>query len=111
MLRQRVSVDDVIRSRLALECGSGRPGRVVDMDEAVNALTLTNDWNLTLADLCTHVAVMRVPGARPVEKTVAQRDELDSSCRRCARFQFHIDAGARRDSRWRARDERDGLVG
>src|SRR4051812_38874480 len=35
MLRQRVSVDNVVRSRWALQRGGGRYGCIVDMHEAV----------------------------------------------------------------------------
>jgi hypothetical protein len=38
VLRQRVSVDDVVRSRWALQRSNGRSGRIVDIHEAVDAL-------------------------------------------------------------------------
>jgi hypothetical protein len=48
------------------------------MHEAVDALALTNDRNLLLPYLITHIALARVPGAEAVEESVPQRDELDS---------------------------------
>src|SRR5262249_12333863 len=85
VLRRRVSVDDVVRSRRALQRGSGRPSRIVDMHEAVHALALTNNRNLLLPYLITDIALARVPGAGAVEESVPQRDELDSRRRRSAR--------------------------
>ena len=70
MLRRRVSVDDVVRSRRALQRGSGRPGRIVDMHEAVHALALTDNPNLLLPHLITNIALARVPGAGAVEESV-----------------------------------------
>src|SRR5215472_3565675 len=48
VLRRRVSIDDVVRSRWALQRGSGRPSRIVNMHEAVDALALTDDRKLLL---------------------------------------------------------------
>src|SRR5262249_49139718 len=95
MLRRRVSVDDVVRSRRALQRGRGRPGRIVDMHEAVDALALTNDRNLLLPYLITHIALARVPGAGAVEEPVPQRGELDPQRRRCARFQLPVGCSRR----------------
>src|SRR5215470_6255695 len=110
VLRRRVSVDDVVRSRRALKRGYSRRGGIIDMHEAVYALALTNNRNLLLPYLNTNIALARVPGAGAVEESIPQRDELDSRRRRCARLQFHVGAGAGLDSRGRAGDERDGLV-
>jgi hypothetical protein len=46
VLRRGVSVDDVVGSRRALQRGSGRPSRILDMHEAVDALALTDNRNL-----------------------------------------------------------------
>src|SRR5262249_8554279 len=108
---RRGSVDDVVRSGRALQRGSGRPSRIVDMDEAVDAPALTDDRNLLLPYLVTDITLGRVPGAGPVEESVPQRDELDSGRRRSARFQFHVSASTGLDSWRRAGDERSGLVG
>src|SRR5262249_42182241 len=70
VLRRRVSVDDVVRSRWALQRGRGRPSRIVDVHEAVDALSLTNDRNLLRPYLVTHIALARVPGAGAVEAPV-----------------------------------------
>jgi hypothetical protein len=51
--------------------GSGRPGRIVYVREAVDALTLTDNRNLLLPHLITHVDLARVPGAGAVEEPVA----------------------------------------
>src|SRR5215472_9358246 len=69
-LRRRVSVDDVVRSRLALQRGSRRSRRIVDMYEAVDALALTDNRNLLLPHLITNIALARVPGAGAVEESV-----------------------------------------
>src|SRR5215813_12374226 len=98
VLRRRVSIDDVVRSRRALQRGSGRPGRIVDMHEAVDALALTDNRKLLLPYLITNIALARVPGAGAVEESVTQRHELDSRSRRCARFQFQVAAGSGFDS-------------
>src|SRR5262245_13344274 len=90
--------------------GRGRPSRIVDVHEAVDALPLTNDRNLLLPYLVTHIVLARVPGAGAVEEPVPQRDELDPPRRRCARFQLPVGAGAGLDSRGRAGSKRDGLV-
>jgi hypothetical protein len=55
VLRRRVSVDDVVCSQRAFQRGSGRPGRIVYVHEAVDALTLTDNRNLLLPHLITHV--------------------------------------------------------
>jgi hypothetical protein len=73
-------------------------------------LALTNDRNLLLPYLITHIALARVPSAGAVEEPVPQRDELDPRRRRCARFQVPVGAGAGLESRGRAGDERDRLV-
>src|SRR5215831_4854745 len=70
VLRRRVSVDDVVRSRRALQRGSGRPCRIVGMHEAVDALALANNRNLLLPHLITNIALARVPGAGAVEESV-----------------------------------------
>src|SRR5262244_1319328 len=70
VLRRRVSVDDVVRSRWALQRGSGRPSRIVNMHEAVDALALTDNRKLQLPHLITHIALARVPGAGAVEESV-----------------------------------------
>src|SRR5437868_11963981 len=70
VLRRRVSVDDVVGSRRALQRGRGRPGRIVDMHETVYALALTDNRNLLLPHLITHIALARVPGAGAVEESV-----------------------------------------
>jgi hypothetical protein len=64
VLRRRISVDDVVRSRRALQRGSGRASRIVDVHEAVDALALTNDRNLLLPYLLTlsPSRVYQVPG-------------------------------------------------
>ena len=46
VLRRWASVDDIVCSRRALQRGSGRRGRIVDMHEAVDALALTDNRNL-----------------------------------------------------------------
>src|SRR5215510_9872945 len=71
VLRRRVSVDDVVCSRRALQRGSSRPGRIVDMHEAVDAPALTDNRNLLLPHLITNIALARVPGAGAVEESVA----------------------------------------
>src|SRR5262252_4765981 len=70
VLRRRVSVDDVVRSRRTLKRGSGRPSRIVDMDEAIDARAPTDNRNLLLPHLITDIALARVPGAGAVEESV-----------------------------------------
>ena len=65
-----VSVDDVVCSQRAFQRGSGRPGRIVYVHEAVDALTLTDNRNLLLPHLITNIALTRVPGAGAVEESV-----------------------------------------
>ena len=77
------------------------------MHEARDALSLTDDRNLPLPNLITNIAVARVPGARAIEESVTERDELDSRRRRRVRFQFQIDASVGLDSRRRAGDQRN----
>jgi hypothetical protein len=60
VLRRRVAVDDVVRSRRALQRGRGRPSRIVDVHEAVDALALTNDRNLLLPYLNVPRSIARV---------------------------------------------------
>src|SRR5262249_58197805 len=84
----------VVRSRWAHQRGRGRPSRIIDVHEAVDALPLTNDRNLLLPYLVSHIALARVPGAGAVEEPVPQRDELDPRRRRCARFKLRVGASA-----------------
>src|SRR5262249_16707219 len=70
VLRRRVSVDDVVCPRRALQRGSGRPSRIVDMPEAVDALLFGRDGNVLLPYLIAHIALARVPGAGAVEESV-----------------------------------------
>jgi hypothetical protein len=59
VLRRRISVGDVVRSRRALQRGSGRPSRIVNMHEAVDALALTDNRNLLLPHLIANIALAR----------------------------------------------------
>jgi hypothetical protein len=70
VLRRRVSVDYVVRSRRALQRGNGRPSRIVDMHEAVDAVALTNNRNLLLPYLITNIAIARLPGTGAVKESV-----------------------------------------
>ena len=63
-------LDDVVRSGRPLQRGSGGPGRIVDMHEAVDTLALTDNRNLLLPHLITNIAVAPVPGAGAVEEAV-----------------------------------------
>ena len=105
MLRRRVSIDDIVGARRTLERGRRRSGRIFDMHEAGDPLTLTDDRNLLLPKLITNIALARVPGARAIEESVPQRDELDFRRHRRARFQFQVSASAGLDPRRSAGNE------
>src|SRR5262252_8323062 len=70
VLRRRVSVDDVVGAWRALQRGSGRPRRIVDVHEAVDALALTDNRNLLLPRLIADIALARVPGTGSVGESV-----------------------------------------
>lgn len=69
VLRRRVSID-VVRSWRALQRSGGRPGRIVYLHEAEDALAFTDNRNLLLPNLITNIALAGIPGAGTVEESV-----------------------------------------
>ena len=77
-LRRWVSIDDVVGSRRALQRGSGRPRCVVDMHEAIDALSFTDNRNLLLPHLIGDIS-------RQGRRASDRADE-----RRGRSFTFHV---------------------
>src|SRR3546814_301487 len=73
---QGIIIHDIVRSRFGRDRRHGRRYRVVYMDERPDPRAIADDRRHALADLLRARAVWTIPGARPIEESIAQHDTL-----------------------------------
>ena len=78
MLWARMVVHYIVDARRTFERRDRSGCGVIDMDEAVHSWAIADYRHLLPANLLSHIARIRVPGPRPVKKSVTHRSAFDS---------------------------------
>ncbi len=87
---RRIVIDDVVDPGWRRQRGHRSDGRVINVHPRPNPFATPNDRDLLSSYLIGNCAIGVVPGLRPVEESVAQRDTLHRTGTQHPRLKFRI---------------------